>query len=121
MAAMYARKLDQYQPQEVQRKEVQVQVPKKQWITKGEKVIYSFFTVVAVIASVFVVSFSSSLDSINRDIQNLETKVEEQKLSNDTLKAEVKSLSEPSRIIEVAKANGLSIKNSQVEQANLVR
>ncbi|MRG85499.1 cell division protein FtsL [Salinibacillus xinjiangensis] len=119
---MFARNLETYQPQqEQQQTKVQVKVQKKQWISKGEKFLYSLFVGSVVAASVFIVSYSSSLDSVNRDVQELQTKIEEQTLVNNTLQAEVKQLSEPSRILEVAKKNGLNIQNSKVEQANLVR
>ncbi|SET85541.1 cell division protein FtsL [Salinibacillus kushneri] len=123
MASVFARKLDTYQPQEQQQKQtkVQVKVHKKRWISKGEKVLYSFFVGVTALTSAIVISYSANLDSVNRDVQELETKVEEKSVTVDNLQAEVKELSEPSRILQKAKENGLQMQNSKVEQANKVR
>ncbi|WP_102027292.1 cell division protein FtsL [Salirhabdus sp. Marseille-P4669] len=123
MASVFARKLEQTETQYKVERQVQapVAVPKKRWITKGEKFTYSLITIVAILVSIYVVSFSSSIDSVNRDIESLENKVEEQLLANETLEAQVNELSEPSRIIEVAKANGLDIKNATVEQAEILQ
>jgi cell division protein FtsL len=123
MASVYARKLEQqYQTQEKQHTaQTQVQTHKKQWISKGEKIVYSFFAIIAIVSAIYIVSFSSSLDTVNRDIQKLESIVESQALTNEGLKAKVNELSEPSRIIEEAKANGLNLQNAKVEQANIVQ
>ncbi len=121
MASVYARKLENVKYQQEER-QVQVQpVPKKQWITKGEKITYSLISVVVIAISLYVVSFSTSIDSVNRDIQQLESTVTEQMVMNDTLKAQKAELSEPSRILEEAKKHGLDIRNSQVVQANTVQ
>ncbi|MBB6455023.1 cell division protein FtsL [Salirhabdus euzebyi] len=121
MASVYAKKLEQYQPQEQRQTKVQVKVHKNPWISKGEKLVYSLFAMLTVTASIFIISYSSTLDLVNRDIQKMETDMEQQHLQNDTLRSEVKDLSKPSRILEIAKANGLDIKNTTVEQADIVR
>jgi cell division protein FtsL len=118
MAANHARSWEQsytsYQPQ-VEKKVVKV---KKSWITKGEKMLYSFVAACLLIAGGFIVSYSSSTDTLNRDIQSLEKTIAEQQLVNEGLVFEIKELSRPERITQRAKENGFSIQAAEVKQAN---
>lgn len=110
----------QYEPQrtsEEQRKVV-IRVKKKGWLTVGEKVLYSLFASVIIIAGMYVVSFSSKMDSLNRDVQALEANVQEQTLENKSLEFEVRELSKPERIIAIAKEKGLKIQDAKVLQAS---
>ncbi|WP_047984560.1 cell division protein FtsL [Ornithinibacillus californiensis] len=118
MAANHARSWEQsytsYQPQ-VEKKVVKV---KKSWITKGEKMLYSFVMISLIIAGGFIVSYSSSVDTLNRDIQSLEQSIANQQIVNEGLVFEIKELSRPERITQYAKENGLTIQAAEVKQAN---
>ncbi|WP_047981356.1 cell division protein FtsL [Ornithinibacillus contaminans] len=103
-----------YQPQVEQK----VVIRKKSWITKGEKALYSFVALCLLITGGFIVSYSSSLDTLNRDIQNIEKTVENQQVINEGLVFEIKELSRPERITQYAKENGLTIQAAEVKQAN---
>ncbi|WP_027963099.1 cell division protein FtsL [Halalkalibacillus halophilus] len=93
--------------------------PKKStWFTKGEKVLYTAGVSIMAIVATFVVSYSSSVDSLNRDMQNLNAEVQEVQSKNVTLQAEVQELSNPNRILTIAEENGLNIRHAQVKQAN---
>ncbi|WP_407268079.1 cell division protein FtsL [Radiobacillus sp. PE A8.2] len=100
------------------KRQVQVKVHKKAWITVGEKVLYSTFAVAMVVALFFAVSFSASADSLNRDVQNLEQQVKQQQELNANLEYKVQDLSNPERILRIAEENGLKIQNSKVKQAS---
>ncbi|WP_204499587.1 cell division protein FtsL [Aquibacillus albus] len=91
---------------------------KRYWITPGEKFIYSLFSIVTIFALVFTVSFSSSTDSLNREVQQLEQNVQKQQTENQNLQYKVKEYSNPDRIIQIAKKNGLKIQNTKVKQAS---
>ncbi|WP_405102394.1 cell division protein FtsL [Oceanobacillus sp. FSL H7-0719] len=99
---------------------VPVKVKKQGWVTKGEKVIYSIIAAGVIIAGIFMVSLSSATDSMNRDLQKLETTVQKQKVTNEGLAFEVKELSRPERIISIAEGHGLKIQNAEVKQAKVV-
>jgi cell division protein FtsL len=118
MAANHARSWEQsytsYQPQ-VEKKVVKV---KKSWITKGEKMLYSFVMISLIIAGGFIVSYSSSVDTLNRDIQSLEQSIANQQIVNEGLVFEIKELSRPERITQYAKENGMTIQAAEVKQAN---
>lgn len=103
---------------ERQTKQVRIKVRKKSWITKGEKLLYTLAGVGFICASIYMVSFSSSTDKLNREVIGLETKIEKQQLVNDNLMLEVKEYSRPERIIDTAKEAGLEPQNGQVKQAN---
>ncbi|MFD2044006.1 cell division protein FtsL [Ornithinibacillus salinisoli] len=121
MAANHARVWQQsYTSQNathVQEEKQKVVVRKKSWITKGEKVLYSFVGLFLIVASAYIVSYSSSTDTLNRDLQSLEQNVQSQKLTNESLVFEIKELSRPERITQIAKENGLTIQNAEVKQA----
>ncbi len=84
----------------VVRKKVKVQ---KRWITRGEKLMYIIFAVVFLCISAYIVSFSSSVDQVNRNIESLSTQIDQQKVHNKNLAYKKKELSQPERIIANAK------------------
>lgn len=100
-------------------KQVTVKI-KQSWITKGEKMLYSLVGVFLLIAGYFIVSYSSSTDTLNRELQSLEGKIEEQKVVNESLLFEVKELSKPERITKVAKENGLKIEDGEIKHAKSI-
>lgn len=99
-------------------KQVVIKVRRTSLVTRGEKVLYAFFCFMFIIACFYIVSFSSTMDSLNRDVQSLEQNVEVQKVTNDNLVIEIKELSKPERITKIAKENGLKIQNTEVKKAN---
>ncbi|ELK45045.1 cell division protein FtsL [Halobacillus sp. ACCC02827] len=120
MSAEQIRRQRQPLHQPDKQKQVKVKVHKKKWISTGEKVLYSVSSAVVIAASVFLVQFSSSTDSLNRDIRSLEENISKQESVNENLAYEVKELSNPDRILGIAKENGLDIQNAKVKQAGKV-
>ncbi|WP_163536712.1 cell division protein FtsL [Gracilibacillus sp. YIM 98692] len=124
MSTEHARNLEVYQDnQEKVQKEERHVVKKKvgvqrRWVTRGEKMLYSLFGAVLISSMLYITSYGASVDSLNRDIQSLETKVEEQSVYNKNLSYKVKELSQPERIIANAKKHGLKIQNTEVKQAS---
>ncbi|MBU8790184.1 cell division protein FtsL [Oceanobacillus caeni] len=119
MSANHARNWQQFSPQQTPNKEpkTQVKVQKKSWITKGEKVIYSIVILCFIVSGIFMVSFSSATDSLNREVIALEQTVKHQKVTNEGLVFEKKELSRPERILKIAKEKGLKIQDADVKQA----
>lgn len=120
MAANHAPKWQQTYPSQapITEKQVIVKVRKQSWITKGEKVLYSFIGLCFIITSMFVVSFSSSTDTLNRNVQKLERSVQIQQVENEGLLFEMKELSRPERITKIAKENGLTIQDAKIKQVS---
>lgn len=107
--------IERRQPRRPQ-KEV-IRTRKSGLITRGEKIIYSFFCMLFAAASIYVVAYSSSTDKLNREIQSLNEKVQQQKLENEDLVFEINELSKPERITKIAKENGLKIQETKVKRA----
>jgi cell division protein FtsL len=99
---------------------VTVKVRKQGWITKGEKVLYTLIGSCIIIAGGFMVSFSSTTDSLNRELQQLESTVQNQQVINEGLLFEMKELERPERITKIARENGLKIQNTEMKQAQNV-
>jgi cell division protein FtsL len=118
MAANHARSWEQsytsYQPQ-VEKKVV---IRKKSWITKGEKILYSVVAAFLLIAGGYMVSYSSSTDSLNREIQTIENSIADQQVINEGLVFEIKDLSRPERITQIARESGFTIQAAEVKHAN---
>ncbi|MFD2208731.1 cell division protein FtsL [Virgibacillus halophilus] len=118
MAAEKVRSWQQhYTAQAAEPVKKQVVVRKSSWITQGEKVLYSIAGICLILASILVVTFSSQTDTLNRNLQSVEQKVQKQELKNAGLADEIKELSRPERIIKKAKENGLKIQDAKVKQA----
>lgn len=109
-----------WQPNPREQKTVRVKVRRKSWITKGEKIIYSFVGICLIAAGVYIVSYSSTTDTLNRDIQTLEKRISEQHIQNENLEFKIKELSKPERIMKIAEKNGLKIQDTKVKRAQRV-
>lgn len=120
MSAEKARVLHDTQQQTQTQQQTKVHVHKKNWVSTGEKFLYTLVSGLAIAASVFIVSYSSTLDSLNRDIQKMEGNISDQKVVNENLQFKIKELSDPERILKIAKKNGLEIHQSKVKQADTV-
>lgn len=99
-------------------KQVVIKVRRTGLVTRGEKFLYAFFCLIFIIACFYIVSYSSAMDSLNREIQTLEQNVEQQTVSNKNLMIEIKELSKPERITKIAKENGLKVQEAEVKKAN---
>ncbi|GAB4072352.1 hypothetical protein GCM10028778_02590 [Barrientosiimonas marina] len=100
-----------------QDKQTVVRVAKKRWITKGEKVLYMIAAAILIVSCIYIVSFASSTDTLNRKVESLEQTVEQQKVTNEELVYKEKQLRRPERITRIAKENGLKIQDAKVKQA----
>lgn len=121
MNTSHARSWQQTGPEHTQTQQdqkVSVKVRKQGWVTKGEKALYSTMGLCVILAGIFIVSFSSSTDTINRELQQLEKTVQYQQVENEGLSFEVKALSRPERITKIARENGLKIQDAEVKQAH---
>ncbi|WP_217585689.1 cell division protein FtsL [Lentibacillus saliphilus] len=120
MNTSHARNWEKSYIHETPQQKTVVKVKQSGWITKGEKIIYAFMSIGLLVAAVYIVTFSSNTDAVNRDVQSLERKITAQQVTNENLLFELKELKRPERIIRIARENGLNIQNAEVKQANLV-
>lgn len=122
MSVEYARNFQQLNPKQLPNKDpkTKVKVKRTGWITKGEKVLYTFICMCFIAFGIFIVSYSSSTDALNREVQTLEKQVNDQRVINEGLTFEKKSLSRPERILEIAKERGLKVQGTEVKQAQVL-
>ncbi len=84
-------------------------------VTLGEKLIMSIVAItVFVILSVIVHNFAT-LYSVNKEVQQLETVIAQQQEVNDGLHLQVLELSEPDRILSIAKELGMVLDDNKVK------
>ena len=85
----------------VERKTVQERVYKG-GITKGEKLLYSAGGLLVGVVMFFLLSNYATMYSVNDQMQETETAVNEQQSVVDGLNLQVKELSDPDRILHIA-------------------
>ncbi|WP_165820751.1 cell division protein FtsL [Pueribacillus theae] len=91
-------------------------VVEKGRITKGEVVLLAILAITFFLASVFVISNYSSINSINRDIQAVQTEIDAKTRENQDLELQVTELSDPDRIFNIAKNElGLELNEENVK------
>lgn len=83
---------------------------RKSWLTPGEKIIGTAFAGMVCFGAVHLISNQAEIYEVNKEIQIMESKVEEQQKVNGDLQVQVSELSTYERIFEKAKEMGL-IKN----------
>lgn len=108
-----------HQPQ--RDKQIVVKVKRRGWVSKGEKVIYTLFSVGLIASCLYIVSYASKTDELNRELLQIEQTVHNQKLENEALYFEVSELSSPERIIKIAREHGLKIQDAKVKRATAVK
>ncbi|WP_026674381.1 cell division protein FtsL [Alkalihalobacterium bogoriense] len=107
----------QYQlPKESQyKKQREVVKTKQHGITKGEKgLIFLMVIAVFVLVSIIVANYAA-IYSVKRDIHNLEYSVQQQTQHNEGLQLQVIELSDPERILDIAKSSGMSLNDDKVK------
>lgn len=102
----------QGQSQQVQQKVI---VKKRPLFTLGEKVLFGAFLGMVLIGAIFILSNYVKLYEVNRDIQAIEVKLNEQQKVNNDLLIQQKELSNPERIWSKAKELGLTLNPNNVK------
>ncbi|MED4202683.1 cell division protein FtsL [Neobacillus mesonae] len=111
-----ARKMQQQQQRVEQpnQKERQIKL-KKSWLTPGEKIMGVAFAGLVCFGAVHLITNQATIYQMNKEIQNVETKINEQKKVNADLQVQVKDLSNYERIYKEAKKMGLDRNNDNVK------
>ncbi|GHH96460.1 cell division protein FtsL [Neobacillus kokaensis] len=88
---------------------------KKSWLTPGEKIMSVAFAGLVCFGAVHLISNQATIYQMNKEIQNVETKISEQKKVNADLQVQVKDLSNYERIYKEAKKMGLELNDNNVK------
>ncbi|KMY53532.1 hypothetical protein AC623_05640 [Bacillus sp. FJAT-27231] len=106
--------------QQVNHEERKLFKRKKQQVTKrlftpGEKVLFLLFAVMICFLGAKVVSTQAALYEVNKDIQDVEQQIKDQKKVNHDLKAQVSEESTYERIWKRAKELGLNLSEQNIK------
>lgn len=107
-------KAPQIQPQRPK----QTPAPKKQGITKGERILIAASTFIIFALSVACVYLEIMVADANREMQDTDRSVEEIVVVNNNLSQEVQELSRYDRVYAIAKANGLEMNEKNVRNVS---
>ncbi len=106
--------------QQQQREEQSVQIKsqvkiRKSWLTPGEKIIGVAFAGMLCFGAVTLISNQAKIYEVNKDIQKVEVKVQEQQKVNSDLQVQVSEMSTYDRIKAKAEKMGLQFNENNVK------
>jgi cell division protein FtsL len=110
-----ARKFQQQQEVERTVQEKRIVKTKKHWLTPGEKIIGIVFTGLVCFGAVNLISNQAEIYQVNKDIQEVQTSINEVAKVNNDLQVQVSELSTYERLWEKAKQMGLVINENNVK------
>ncbi|WP_416151048.1 cell division protein FtsL [Salipaludibacillus sp. HK11] len=85
-------------------------------VTKGEKMIYSMAIIAMVFVFYLILSNYATMYTLNHEIQQTETNISEQQEINGGLTLQVKELSDPDRILDIAQNDlGMELNDKSVK------
>lgn len=85
-------------------------------ITKGEVFLLTFLALVFFAVSILVINNYATIHSLNREVHTLESEIENKQRINNDLKLQATELSEPDRIMKIAKEKlGLTLNENNVK------
>jgi cell division protein FtsL len=84
-------------------------------LTLGEKLLFFSFILFALYSSITIVSNQFTLYEVNKEVQELEAKIQEQEKHNQDLRVQVQELSTYERILAKAKELGLTLNENNVK------
>ncbi|WP_280769087.1 cell division protein FtsL [Salipaludibacillus daqingensis] len=85
-------------------------------ITKGEKLIYSMALIAVIFVLYLILSNYATMYSLNHQIQQTETEITQQQEVNGGLTLQVKELSDPDRILDIAQNDlGMELNDKSVK------
>lgn len=84
-------------------------------VTLGEKLIVGIVAVTIFVILSFIVHNFATLYSVNRDVQQLEQDIAKQQEVNNGLHLQVLELSEPERILSIARELGMVLDDDKIK------
>ena len=110
-----ARKFQQQQQVERTVQEHSIVKTKKHWLTPGEKIIGIVFTGLVCFGAVHLISNQAEIYQVNKEIQEVQTSINEIEKVNSDLQAQASELSTYERIWKKAKEMGLVLNENNVK------
>jgi cell division protein FtsL len=85
------------------------------WLSPGERVLFFAFGILVCIGAAFIVSKQAAIYEANKEIQLVESSIQEQQKVNRDLEMQISELSTYERIWEKAKELGLTLNENNVK------
>lgn len=85
------------------------------WLSPGERILFFAFGILICIGAAFIVSKQAAIYEANKEIQLVESSIEEQQKVNSDLEMQISELSTYERIWEKAKELGLTLNENNVK------
>ncbi|MDN4073542.1 MULTISPECIES: cell division protein FtsL [Fictibacillus] len=99
----------------VQQPQVQPRVRTSR-ITKGEKFLWVFASLLLIAGAIFMVSNYASIYKVNSSIESVQSSIDYETKVVDDYKQQVKELSDPNRILKIAKDKlGMTLNDKNVK------
>lgn len=90
---------------------------KVRWVL-GEKLLVSFFAVAFFVMSVMNVTLGIEVNTVNRDLQDVNRTISETSVVNENLEQKVQELSRYDRVYDVAEKNNLQMHEQNVRNVS---
>lgn len=110
-------KAPQIQPKQPRQPE-QIRIPKKQGISKAEKILFTIAGSIVFALGVASVSLEIMVANVNREVQDMNRSIEEVVVVNNNLSQEVQELSRYDRVYSIAKKHGLEMNEENVRNVS---
>lgn len=108
----------QIQPQRPQQRPDYTPEPKKQKLTKFEKILITAASIVVFALGVACISLEIMVATSNREVQDTNREIEEIAVINTNLEQEVQELSRYDRVYEIARTYGLEMNEDNVRNVS---
>ena len=108
----------QIQPQRPQQRPAHTPEPKKQRLSKVEKILITVASMIIFSLGVACISLEIMVATSNREVQDTNRDIEEISVVNTNLEQEVQELSRYDRVYEIARAHGLEMNEENVRNVS---
>ncbi|MFL2099280.1 cell division protein FtsL [Desemzia sp. FAM 23989] len=108
----------QVYPQRPQQRPAYTSEPKKQKLSKVEKLLITVASIIIFSLGVACVSLEIMVATSNREVQDTNREIEEIAIVNTNLEQEVQELSRYDRVYEIARAHGLEMNEENVRNVS---
>ena len=108
----------QIQPQRPQQQPAHTPGPKKQKLSKVEKILITVASMLIFSLGVACISLEIMVATSNREVQDTNRDIEEISVVNTNLEQEVQELSRYDRVYEIARAHGLEMNEENVRNVS---
>ncbi len=94
---------------------VKKRIKKQVKMGRFEKLLYTFATILLIVAPFAIVFFQATLSKVNFEVEKTKKEIAIQEKRNQSLEMKINELASLDKIVEVAKNEGLSYNNDNIK------